>query len=194
MKKSLKTRAIDAAFTVTKKALSKAPKMGVVIAAGGTSSRMGGVNKLLAEIEGTPVLVMTLSAFSRSDAVSEIVVSANAKDMESVRALIRNYNIDMVKSVVEGGETRAESVYNGIGALSEDVELIAIHDGARPFITDAIIKKTYTAACEYGAAAPAVPVKDTIKIARNSFVGSTPDRSELFAIQTPQKAPTCITQ
>ena len=94
--------------------------------------------------------------------------------------------MDKVKAVVKGGGSRQESVWLGLNALSKDMELAAIQDGARPLITPALIDKTVRAAHSYGAAAPAVPVKDTIKIEKSGLIESTPDRSTLRAVQTPQ--------
>jgi len=94
--------------------------------------------------------------------------------------------IDKVKAVVAGGGSRPESVNAGLNALSDKVKLAAIHDGARPLVTWQVIDRTVRAANSYGAAAPAIPVKDTIKVVRGGIVKETPDRKMLFAVQTPQ--------
>ena len=88
--------------------------------------------------------------------------------------------------VIPGGETRTQSVLNGVSEVSKDAELIAIHDGARPLVTQSLLDAVITRASQCGAAAPAVPVKDTIKRAKDGVVSATLDRSELFAVQTPQ--------
>lgn len=186
MKRSVKKSAENAAFKFVKKTFSKAPFMSVIVAAGGTSSRMGGINKLFAEISGVPVLAITLSVLNSSKYVSEIILVANESDMLKAAELCERYSFSKVKKIIKGGTSRAESVWAGMNEVSDSAELIAIHDGARPFVTEEVIKKAVEGAIKYGAAASAVPVKDTIKKAANSFVSSTPDRSELFAVQTPQ--------
>ena len=94
--------------------------------------------------------------------------------------------MDKVTAVVAGGKSRQESVGLGLNTLSAGIELAAVHDGARPLITDAVIDRTVRAANTYGAAAPAVPVKDTVKVVRSGLVAETPDRATLRAVQTPQ--------
>ena len=94
--------------------------------------------------------------------------------------------LDKVKAVVAGGESRQESVNLGLNALSDKVKLVAVQDGARPLITWQVIDRTVRAANTYGAAAPAIPVKDTIKTVQGGLVKETPDRKLLYAVQTPQ--------
>ena len=93
---------------------------------------------------------------------------------------------DKVSAVVAGGKSRQESVRNGLNSLSKEVKLAAIHDGARPLISYEVIDRAIRAANTYGAAAPAIPVKDTIKTVEGALVVNTPDRSKLRAVQTPQ--------
>ena len=93
---------------------------------------------------------------------------------------------DKVQAVICGGSSRQESVQLGLNALSDKVKLVAVQDGARPLITDAVIDRTVRAAHAYGAAAPAIPVKDTIKVVTGGVVKETPDRATLQAVQTPQ--------
>ena len=95
-------------------------------------------------------------------------------------------DFDKVKAVVVGGANRAESVLMGLSALSDQVKLAAIQDGARPLVTHEVIDRTVRAAHSYGAAVPAVPVKDTVKVAVGGVVSATPDRKTLQAVQTPQ--------
>ena len=96
------------------------------------------------------------------------------------------HQFDKVQCVMVGGNTRPDSVEIGRNALSADMKLVAVQDGARPLITGAVIDRTVRAAHTYGAAAPAVPVKDTVKVVKGGVVESTPDRSTLQAVQTPQ--------
>ncbi len=157
---------------------------GAVIVAAGTASRMQGIDKVMAELGGEPMILRTVRAFQNCDVIGEIVIVTREDLVEKIQKLCANY--PKVKAVAVGGADRAESVRNGLRLLSPKVRLAAVHDGARPLITDAVIDRTVRAAHRYGAAAPGVPVKDTIKIVQGGFVKSTPDRSTLQAVQTPQ--------
>ena len=164
--------------------LLKLKRCGAVIVAAGSASRMGGIDKILADLNGEPVIVHTVRAFQECPAISEIVVVTTPDKLEKIMELCRDF--DKLKAVVAGGSSRPESVTNGLNALTEKVKLAAIHDGARPLVTWEVIDRTVRAANTYGAAAPGVPVKDTIKIVAGGMVKSTPDRSTLQAVQTPQ--------
>ena len=157
---------------------------GAVIVAAGTASRMGGIDKVMAQLKGEPMILRTVRTFQECDAISEIVIVTREDLITPITELCRE--MPKVKAVVQGGKSRQESVGLGLGALSSKVKLAAIHDGARPLITWEAIDRTVRAAHSYGAAAPAIPVKDTIKVVEGRIVKSTPDRSTLFAVQTPQ--------
>ena len=157
---------------------------GAVIVAAGTASRMGGIDKVMAELEGEPMIVRTVRTFQTCDAVKEIVIVTREDLILPIRDLCKD--LDKVKAVVCGGKSRQESVELGLSALSNKVKLVAVQDGARPLITHAVIDRTIRAAHSYGAAAPAIPVKDTIKVVNGGVVSSTPDRKTLQAVQTPQ--------
>ena len=157
---------------------------GAVIVAAGTASRMGGIDKVMAPLKGEPMLLHTVRTFQNCDAIREIVVVTRPDLLTTVMGLCKD--MDKVKAVVAGGKDRSESVRLGMNALSSKVKLAAIQDGARPLITAAVIDRTVRAAHTYGAAAPGVPVKDTVKIVEGGLVADTPDRSRLQAIQTPQ--------
>lgn len=157
---------------------------GAVIVAAGTASRMGGIDKVMAELDGEPMIARTVRTFQNCDTISEIVVVTRPDLIVPIMSLCAGF--DKVKAVVAGGASRQESVKLGLNALSNRVQLVAVQDGARPLVSDAVIDRTVRAAHSYGAAAPAVPVKDTIKVAQGGLVVSTPDRSQLRAVQTPQ--------
>ena len=157
---------------------------GAVIVAAGTASRMGGIDKVMAPIGGEPMIVHTVRAFQNCDAIRQIIVVTRQDLIVPIMDLCHEF--DKVLAVMVGGSSRQESVEIGLGALSSDMKLVAVQDGARPLITDAVIDRTVRAAHTYGAAAPAVPVKDTIKEVRGGIVASTPVRSTLRAVQTPQ--------
>ena len=157
---------------------------GAVIVAAGTASRMGGIDKVMATIGGEPMIVHTVRAFQNCDAIKQIIVVTRQDLIVPISDLCHQF--DKVQAVMVGGSSRQESVEIGLGALSGDMKLVAVQDGARPLITDAVIDRTVRAAHTYGAAAPAVPVKDTIKEVRGGVATSTPNRSTLRAVQTPQ--------
>jgi len=157
---------------------------GAVIVAAGNASRMGGIDKVMADLGGEPVITRTVRMFEACDAIREIVVVTREDLIVPVMSLCAGFA--KVKAVVAGGADRMESVYNGMRALSAKVGLVAVHDGARPLVTNAVIDRTVRAAHAYGAAAPGIPVKDTVKVVQGGVVKETPDRSRLQAIQTPQ--------
>ncbi len=159
-------------------------KCGAVIVAAGSASRMGGIDKVMAALKGEPMIVRTVRAFQNCDAIKEIIIVTREDLIRPISGLCSK--MDKVKAVVVGGSSRQESVGLGLNALSSDIQLAAIHDGARPLITDAVIDRTVRAAHSYGAAAPAIPVKDTIKVVKSGLVMATPDRANLRAVQTPQ--------
>ena len=157
---------------------------GAVIVAAGTASRMGGIDKVMAELGGEPMIVRTVRTFQTCEAIREIVIVTREDLIMPIMKLCADF--DKVKAVVVGGANRAESVLMGLSALSDQVKLIAVQDGARPLITHAVIDRAIRAAHSYGAAAPAIPVKDTIKVVTGGVVSNTPDRKTLQAVQTPQ--------
>ena len=157
---------------------------GAVIVAAGNASRMGGIDKVMANIQGEPMILRTVRTFQNCDPISEIVIVTREDLIVPISNLCKN--MPKVKAVVCGGKSRQESVHLGLNALSDKVKLAAVHDGARPLITWQVIDRVVRAANSYGAAAPAIPVKDTIKVVEGRVVKHTPDRATLFAVQTPQ--------
>ena len=157
---------------------------GAVIVAAGTASRMGGIDKVMAQLNGEPMIVHTVRTFQNCDAICEIVVVTRQDLIEPIMNLCHGF--DKLRAVIVGGDSRQESVERGLSALSGNMKLVAVQDGARPLITWQVIDRTVRAANTYGAAAPAIPVKDTVKIVRGGTVKETPDRSTLQAVQTPQ--------
>ena len=164
--------------------LLKLKYCGAVIVAAGSASRMGGIDKVMAELDGEPMVVKSVRAFQECDAIREIVVVTRPDLIVPIRDLCSGF--DKVTAVVAGGKDRPASVSNGLVALSDKVKLAAIHDGARPLISWQVIDRAVRAANTYGAAAPAIPVKDTIKVVQGGIVKETPERKHLYAVQTPQ--------
>lgn len=159
-----------------------------IILAAGKGSRMGqNINKQYLEIKDHPILYYTLKAFTLCDCIDEIIVVVAEGEMEYCRQeIINKYNFLKVVDVIIGGIERQDSVLNGLMAV-HNCEIVLIHDGARPFINESIIKNAILYANLYGATACGVKPKDTIKIVDSSgFSMKTPDREMLFCVQTPQ--------
>jgi len=157
---------------------------GAVIVAAGNASRMGGIDKVMAPLGGEPMIVKTVRAFQECDAIREIVIVTREDLIVPIMDLCHGF--EKLKAVVVGGDTRQKSVEMGFSALSRKVKLVAVQDGARPLITWQVIDRVVRAANSYGAAAPAIPVKDTMKVVTGGIVKNTPDRKTLQAVQTPQ--------
>ncbi len=160
--------------------------MGVVVVAAGRSTRMGGTDKTFAEIHGIPLVVHTLRRLARSSAVSRIVLVVAEDAVARAKTMVAEHQIDKIAAVCAGGQRRQDSVYAGLLALGE-CRWVAVHDGARPCITGDVLDRALQAAQRCSAAVAAVPVKDTIKVVGDDdVVTSTPERSTLWAAQTPQ--------
>lgn len=165
---------------------SSLPECGAVIVGGGSGSRFGG-DKLSIPIAGMPLLVWSLKAFQETEAITSIVVVAPGGSEEKFHALAAAAGISKLVAVVAGGNHRHESVSRGLEALPSSVELVAIHDAARPLVTTELIFRCLVAAVETGASAAAVPVTDTLHLAdREQCAARTIDRTGLWAMQTPQ--------
>lgn len=157
----------------------------VIVLAAGSSTRMGR-DKIMADVGGLPVIVRTLMAFQPLPEVREIIVVTREDLIPEIGGMCKVFSLDKVVKLVKGGSTRLESARIGTLEAARDVSLIAIHDGARPFASAEVISAVIARAAQTGAAAPAVPVRDTVKVAHGGLVEHTPDRDTLFAVQTPQ--------
>lgn len=164
--------------------LLKLQHCGAVIVAAGNASRMGGIDKVMAQLGGEPMILRTVRTFNECDAIKEVVVVTRPDLIMPISHLCAG--LTKVKAVVAGGASRQESVELGLHGLSDKVKLAAIQDGARPLVTWQVIDRVVRAANTYRAAAPAIPVKDTIKVVTGGVVKETPDRNTLQAVQTPQ--------
>ena len=164
-------------------------KISVLIPAAGQGKRMkSSVKKPYLMLADKPILSHTIDRFEQNSAVDEIFVIVDKPDFITCREnVLAPFRYRKVRELVAGGETRQISVFNGLRALSDDVDFVVIHDGVRPFINDDIIFQCLEAAAECGAAVSAVPVKETIKVADEKlFIEYTPDRRQLWRVQTPQ--------
>lgn len=158
-----------------------------LVAAAGSSSRMGGTDKLMKFLDNVPVLMRTLTALQRAAAIDEIVIAAREDALVDISTLCKTYGITKCSKVVRGGESRCHSVLLAALEASPEAKLLAVQDGARPLVTPELIDDVAEQAARCGAAAPAVAVKDTIKaVWDDGTVAETLDRAALRAVQTPQ--------
>lgn len=163
-------------------------RVSAVIVAAGSGSRMNSeTTKQFMRINGIPVIIHTLLAFENSEYIDEIVIVAREDELSAYPALLKEYGITKVTSVVKGGATRQASVALGVEAISPKSDFIAIHDGARPLITPSQIKAVILSAYKFKAASAASVSKDTPKmISEHKFIEKSVDRDKLWLMQTPQ--------
>ena len=159
-----------------------------IIAAAGQGTRIAGSRpKQFLELAGTPILVRTLKAFERCDVIHEIIIVLAAEETDAFLSLAKEYGLRKIAAVVPGGRTRAESVLHGLQAVDAGaVEIVAVHDGVRPFVTPEEISRTVAAAKTEGAAILVATPVDTIKEVRSGAVAKTLDRSTIRHALTPQ--------
>lgn len=158
----------------------------VVLPAAGSGKRMGaGQNKLFLELLGKPILVHTLEVFQQDPSCTGIWLAVKPEERDFIKGLLRQYGLTKVKGLPDGGAERQHSVHSCIKEM-EQVEIVLIHDAARPFITQEIIAKLVVSANENGAAVAGVRAKDTMKKVHNGIIIETIDRESLWIIQTPQ--------
>lgn len=163
-----------------------------IVLSGGKGKRMGSdISKQYMEMKAKPILYYSLKVFEDSD-VDEIVLVVGKDDVEFVSdEIIKRFSFKKVKRIVVGGKERYNSVYNGLCAVESEkndiTRYVLIHDGARPFLSNEVIKRTIDTVIECGACVVGVPAKDTIKVINgDNNVESTPDRKYLWQVQTPQ--------
>ena len=162
------------------------PRVGAVIVAAGQSQRMGEVDKVFALLDKKPILARVVDIFQKCNSIHQIVVVLSQQNLNKGKKLVAEQGWSKVSNVCPGGERRQDSVLAGLNRLS-NCDWVAIHDGARPLVTDSLIEHGLEAAQETGAAIAAVPVTDTIKVAGDDqFVQGTPPRQNLWSVQTPQ--------
>lgn len=161
---------------------------GVVIVAAGTGSRMKmGINKQFIKLEEKEIIAYTIEKFYNNSNIEDIVVVVKEDESEFFKKeILDKYNFKNIK-IAYGGKERQDSVYNGLKLLDKKCDVVLIHDGARPFVSDKIIYNCIEEVKEHKAIVVGVPVKDTIKIIDNDKnIVDTPNRSVLWAVQTPQ--------
>lgn len=158
----------------------------VIIVCAGNSTRMNGVNKILLPLGNCKVIGNTMKAFQECESVKEIIIVARKQDIPEIKEEADKLGISKLVNCVEGGNTRQQSVINGIRSISKDTKMVAIHDGARPLVKPEFIEIAIKDARVFGGAALGVPVKDTIKLVEDGLIVDTPQRSKLYITQTPQ--------
>lgn len=164
-------------------------KLGVVIVAAGTGTRMqSSVSKQYLLLQGKPIIIHTLEVFHSIKAVDDVVLVVGESEVTSVREMIKKYPyLNKITKIIPGGKERQSSVYEGLKQLAEEMEWVMVHDGVRPFVSQTHFNALYNEMIRSEAAVLAVQVKETIKVVnRDKEIESTPDRSMLWAIQTPQ--------
>lgn len=164
----------------------KPPRCSAVIVAAGSSQRMGS-DKILMKLGAMPVLARTVLAFENNEYIDEIIIVTKTEKLQEIADLCYKNGLHKVKQVVSGGSTRMESALAGVSAARHGAELIAIHDGARPLVSQDLITRTIQAAWDYHAAVPAVASTDTLKtVDEKGFITGTVDRARTLRVQTPQ--------
>jgi 2-C-methyl-D-erythritol 4-phosphate cytidylyltransferase len=163
-------------------------KVTAIVPAAGEGKRMGGiVSKPYLLLGGRPILSFSLDALSRSDDVREIIVVARQEEINLCKEIVDKYNFTKVSHVLPGGEQRQDSVYHGLKGIKGDVDIVLIHDGVRPFLSQLLLKEIINCASRFKAAVTAIPVKDTLKkVNTQGVVEETVSRDNVWCIQTPQ--------
>lgn len=159
--------------------------VGVILLGAGASARMGGLDKIFADLGGYPVIAHSLDVFEAHPAIDRIVLVVSEANLQRAGELVRAQGWAKVAGVCAGGVRRQDSVAVGIGHL-DDCDWVLVHDGARPLIDADLVTRGLTAARRWGAAVPVIPVKDTIKAVEDDLVQRSLDRASLVAVQTPQ--------
>ena len=159
-----------------------------VIVAAGKGKRMGTeISKQFLPLRGKEILAHTVEKFEHAENIRDIVLVTGQDSLQDVQDMAQEYGWQKIISVVAGGKERQDSVWNGLLAVSEDTEIVLIHDGVRPFVTEDILNLSIETAVEMGGCVAGVPAKDTIKVCNSENIAvDTPDRSTLWQIQTPQ--------
>ncbi|MFH0946572.1 MAG: 2-C-methyl-D-erythritol 4-phosphate cytidylyltransferase, partial [Planctomycetota bacterium] len=164
------------------------PRIGAVLVAAGRGQRMGSPrNKLLVELNGRPILERAAEAISRDPRILELIVVVRPEEREEVRSMLSGLAASVERLLLpEGGLERADSVRSGVEAASPDLDLLLVHDAARPFVSRALLARVIQAGLRHGAAIPAIPVVDTLKQVDDGWVSRTVDRAGIYCAQTPQ--------
>jgi len=159
-----------------------------IVVAGGKSERMGSdIDKAFLSLGTKPVVVYSLFAFEKCRDIDEVILVVRKDRVESARQAVRMFGCNKVKKVVAGGLLRQQSVINGMNELNDDVDIVVVHDGARPCVTADLISQTIASAKQHGSGVAAVKITDTVKrVDKGLVISETIDRTKLWLVQTPQ--------
>lgn len=159
-----------------------------VIVAAGKGKRMGTeISKQFLPLCGREILAHTVEKFEKAEKIRDIVLVTGEESLQDVQEMAQEYDWQKIRSIAAGGRERQDSVWNGLQEVSVDSEIVLIHDGVRPFVTEDMINASIEMALEMGSCVAGVPAKDTIKVCNSENIAvDTPDRSTLWQIQTPQ--------
>lgn len=159
-----------------------------VIVAAGKGKRMGTeISKQFLPLGGKEILAHTVQKFEKAKKIRDIILVTGADSLQDVQEMAQEYGWEKIVSIVAGGKERQDSVWNGLQQVAADTEIILIHDGVRPFVTEDILNISIETALEMGGCVAGVPAKDTIKVCDGENIAiATPDRNALWQIQTPQ--------
>jgi len=158
----------------------------VILVCAGNATRMGGINKILMPLGKSNVVGYSMLAFEQCEDIAEIIVVTKPENFDPIRQTAETIGITKLSQIVEGGDTRQQSVMQGLRVISKETQYVAIHDGARPLVKSKHIAKVIKDARVFGGATLGVPVKDTIKIVDDGLITDTPHRPSLYITQTPQ--------
>jgi len=162
-------------------------KVVALIPTAGSGKRVGSeVPKQFLEIQGKPVIIYTLEKFDRCSLIDDVILIVPLEHVRLAEEVIAKWCIQKVGNVIAGGKERQDSVQNGLDCLPEDVEIVVVHDGVRPFVSVEKISEVVESVRKWGGAVLALPVKDTVKKARMGWVEETLDRRTIWSVQTPQ--------
>lgn len=163
-------------------------KTAVIIPAAGSGKRMGGgIPKQYGNLGGMSILARTVKAFADQKEIDQIFIVTNEDFIERCRKELSKLGLmDKIRAILPGGQERQDSIYEAVRRLPEEIDLVLVHDGVRPFTTGDLIRRTIEAARIHGAAVAAVPVKDTIKMVEENQFIKTLNRKRLYSVQTPQ--------
>ena len=162
------------------------PDTSVILVCAGNASRMGGINKILMPLKDTTVIGVCMSAFQNCPDIAEIIIVTKEENFQLIQNIADDLNISKLAHITKGGDTRQQSVMQGLKLVSKDSSYIAVHDGARPLVKTEHISKVIHDARVFGGATLGVPVKDTIKVVDGGLITDTPPRASLWITQTPQ--------
>lgn len=159
-----------------------------VIVAAGKGKRMGTeLSKQFLPLCGKEILAHTVEKFEKAEKIRDIILVTGEDSLQDVQEMTQEYGWEKIRSIIAGGKERQDSVWNGLQEVAADAEIVLIHDGVRPFVTEDILNLSMETAMEMGGCVAGVPAKDTIKVCNSENIAvDTPDRSTLWQIQTPQ--------